>query len=195
MNLYWECIGYLGTALVIVSMTMTSLTRLRLINIAGSAISAVYAIKAATYPVALLNLVLIGIHLFKLIRGFCREKTYTLFPIESGALLRHLLTAFGLTHSQADGKETYLLYQKNEACGIWIGKKKDTLFDAETVRLLPKHRTKALYAAFLDGIPQYGITALSLPITHTKGIKHLAALGFHEENGHLVATVSSKIKN
>lgn len=68
MNLYLEIFGYLGTALVLLSMAMTSLTKLRMLNISGSVISAVYAALMGTYPVVLLNVGLILINTVQLIR-------------------------------------------------------------------------------------------------------------------------------
>ncbi len=68
MNIYLEIFGYLGTALVLLSMMMTSMTRLRLVNILGSVISMIYAIAMNTWPVALLNLGLILINSLQLAR-------------------------------------------------------------------------------------------------------------------------------
>ncbi|MBQ7363691.1 MAG: hypothetical protein IJW48_04495 [Clostridia bacterium] len=69
MNVYLEIFGYLGTLLIILSMMMTSVTKLRIINICGSVISAVYAAISVAYPIVVLNLVLIGVNLFKLLRA------------------------------------------------------------------------------------------------------------------------------
>ena len=44
MDIYLEIVGYIGTILVVVSMMMSSLTKLRIVNICGSIISTVYAI-------------------------------------------------------------------------------------------------------------------------------------------------------
>ncbi len=74
MNIYLEIFGYLGTALVLLSMMMTSMKRLRIFNIAGSVISMIYAIAMNTWPVVLLNLGLILINLFQLVREGRNEK-------------------------------------------------------------------------------------------------------------------------
>ncbi len=74
MNIYLEIFGYLGTALVMLSMMMTSMKRLRIFNMAGSVISAIYAIAMNTWPVVLLNLGLILINLFQLVREGRNEK-------------------------------------------------------------------------------------------------------------------------
>lgn len=73
MILWQEIIGYIGTGLVILSMTMSSLTKLRILNIAGAIFSTVYALLITSYPVALLNTVLTVINLYHLIRAR-REK-------------------------------------------------------------------------------------------------------------------------
>ena len=54
-----ELVGYVGSGLVIVSMLMTSVARLRVINMIGSAIFTVYALLIHSYPTALMNLFLV----------------------------------------------------------------------------------------------------------------------------------------
>lgn len=68
MNVFLELFGYLGTALVLISMMMTSVRWLRLVNLSGAVISMIYAILVQTWPVAVLNFGLIVIHIVKLIQ-------------------------------------------------------------------------------------------------------------------------------
>ena len=68
MNVYLELFGYLGTGLVLLSMMMTSVLWLRTVNLAGSAISMIYAVLTSTWPVALLNLGLIIINGMQILR-------------------------------------------------------------------------------------------------------------------------------
>ena len=74
MNLYLEIFGYIGTALVLLSMMMTTLNRLRILNIAGSAVSMIYAVAMNTWPVVLLNLGMILINSVQLYRQYRIEK-------------------------------------------------------------------------------------------------------------------------
>ena len=73
-GLYLEIFGYIGTALVVVSMLMTSLNKLRIVNIYGSIISLVYSLLVNAYPIAIMNLCLILINSFHLIRYYIRSK-------------------------------------------------------------------------------------------------------------------------
>jgi hypothetical protein len=68
LNIFIEIIGYVGTAVVLASMLMTSMTRLRIINMCGSALSAVYALITGALPVVVLNVALITINTVQLIK-------------------------------------------------------------------------------------------------------------------------------
>lgn len=73
-NYYLEAFGYLGTILVIISMTMSNITKLRLFNISGAIISAIYSIIISAWPVVLLNVVLTIINLYHLIKEYIKRK-------------------------------------------------------------------------------------------------------------------------
>ena len=75
MDIFWEIFGYIGTALVVISMMMTSVKKLRFINICGSVISAIYSVYCNAWPMVLLNVSLIAINCFHLIRDHIRNKT------------------------------------------------------------------------------------------------------------------------
>jgi hypothetical protein len=68
MEIFIEIFGYIGTALVLISMAMTSVVKLRVVNMCGSLISMIYAIIVNTWPVVFLNLGLIIINSIQLIR-------------------------------------------------------------------------------------------------------------------------------
>ena len=77
-----ELIGYLGSALVVVSMLMTSVVKLRVVNTVGSAIFMAYALIIGSYPTALMNLFLIGINVYQLFRLFRNQKQYDLLETD-----------------------------------------------------------------------------------------------------------------
>ena len=69
-----EIFGYIGTFLVILSMTMTSVNKLRIFNICGAVISAIYSAVYQAWPVVLLNVSLTVINLFYLTKGRLSNK-------------------------------------------------------------------------------------------------------------------------
>ena len=71
-----EIIGYLGSALVVISMLMTSVVRLRVINLIGSAVFTCYALIIKSYPTALMNFFLVGINVYHLARLLKTHRRY-----------------------------------------------------------------------------------------------------------------------
>ncbi len=69
-----EIFGYIGTALVLMSMMMNSMTKLRIFNMSGSVISAIYAIFCNTWPVFFLNLGMILINVVQLLRVYLGKR-------------------------------------------------------------------------------------------------------------------------
>ena len=67
-NFWIEIVGYIGSGLVLVSMLMTSLKKLRIINMIGSIIFTVYALIIHSYPTAIMNFCLVLINIYKLRR-------------------------------------------------------------------------------------------------------------------------------
>ena len=78
----YELIGYVGSALVVISMLMTSVVRLRVINLVGSLIFTCYALLIRSYPTAAMNLSLVGINIWHLIRLLRTKKHYDLIPTD-----------------------------------------------------------------------------------------------------------------
>ena len=78
-----ELVGYAGSVLVLVSMLMTSVIRLRVINLIGSVIFAVYALLIRSYPTAIMNFCLAAINIYHLRRLLMEQKQYDLIPADA----------------------------------------------------------------------------------------------------------------
>ena len=77
LNQIIEIIGYVGSALVIISMLMTSVVKLRIINMTGSVIFAVYALCIHSYPTAAMQAALIIINIVNLRKLLNTKKEYS----------------------------------------------------------------------------------------------------------------------
>ena len=73
-----EMLGYLGSALVVASMLMSSVVKLRVINTIGSGMFAVYALIIHSYPTALMNICLVAINVCNLVRLSRKDQSYDL---------------------------------------------------------------------------------------------------------------------
>ena len=93
-----ELIGYLGSALVVVSMLMTSVVRLRVVNTIGSAIFMGYALVIGSYPTAVMNFFLIAINVWHLAHLLRNQKAYDLIDV----CLEDSFVAYFLTKNMQD---------------------------------------------------------------------------------------------
>jgi len=67
-QILWEVIGYAGSALVLVSLLMTSIVKLRVINAVGCIVFSTYAFVIHSIPTAVMNVALFVIDVFFLVR-------------------------------------------------------------------------------------------------------------------------------
>lgn len=68
MDVFLEIFGYIGSALILLSMMMTSVEKLRWFNISGSVISMIYGAVTGAWPVVFLNVGTITINVVQIIR-------------------------------------------------------------------------------------------------------------------------------
>ncbi|HEX2208709.1 MAG TPA: hypothetical protein VHG93_13565 [Longimicrobium sp.] len=94
-QLVYEVIGYAASALVAVSLMMSSILRLRLINLAGSAAFALYGVLIHAYPVAAMNGFIVLINLFYLYRMLRTREYFRLLSVEPDSqYLRQFLSFY-----------------------------------------------------------------------------------------------------
>ena len=126
-----EIIGYIGSALVVISMMMSSVLRLRVVNVLGSAIALCYAIAVKAYPVAALNAFLIAVNVVKTVQLFRVEKNYCLTQSKGTAGLPQylvkkynddILNFFPDFKGLADDDDVFILMSGDTATGITAGK-------------------------------------------------------------------------
>ncbi len=79
---FWlEAVGYAGSILVAISLTMKSLLRLRIINLIGALVFVIYGLLIGAYPVALLNGLIVGIDLYYLVQMLRQKDFFKLLEV------------------------------------------------------------------------------------------------------------------
>lgn len=76
-SMIYEIIGYTASALVAISLMMSSIVKLRVINLIGAALFTLYGLLIGAYPVAVLNFTIVLIDLYYL-REIIKSKVYFL---------------------------------------------------------------------------------------------------------------------
>ena len=184
-----ELIGYLGSFLVLVSMLMSSVVRLRVINLIGSAVFTVYAILIRSYPTALLNGCLVLVNLYHLLR--LRQTAGSSYEFQTlgagegftawflrqyGEDIRRYFP--GPESAQAESAEGFAVFYENQAAGILLGRRDGERFEALLDYTTPAYRDCSVGAYLYDRLPACGIARLSCPAGSAEHARYLEKMGF-----------------
>ncbi len=194
---FWiELFGYLGSTLVVVSMLMSSVVKLRVINTLGSVISGTYALIIGSFPLALMNICLMVINLYNLRKLLVTKQQYHLVKCgRDDATVRFFLAQhaqdIGLYFDgyDADADVVYLIFCDTAPAGILLGQtRKNGAVEVSLEYTTPAYRDcsigKFLYAA----LPGEGITALQVASCSEAHRSYLEKMGYdHGETGYTKA--------
>ncbi len=189
-----ELIGYLGSLLVVVSMLMTSVMRLRIINTIGSIIFMVYALIIHSYPTAVMNLFLIGINIYQMIRlrnTAGNEYSCTEVNAEDRYLgflldfykddIKIYFPDFEEQRSTAD--TWYIVSLNGEPVGITGGKRKGKVLHLVIDYSTPAYRDCSVGEYLYAKLKELGYSALEYEGDAPGHIEYLLKVGFVPEQG------------
>ncbi len=185
-----ELIGYVGSGLVVVSMLMTSVKKLRIINMIGSIIFTIYALIIQSYPTALMNLCLVLINVYRLSRLRESSPHYHMYECNGkDASLRYLtdyykediLHFFPDTNLEAirDCNAVYMVVSDTTPVGVLIGNR----VDADTIDIIvdyttPRYRDTSVGSLLYKEIAKKGIRKLQFCVSSVDHEGYLNKMGF-----------------
>lgn len=196
MDFYMELFGYVGTALVILSMTMTSVTKLRIINICGSVISGIYSAFCHAWPVAVMNVCLICINVYHLIRESRHQYTFghvkakhddtivTYFLFCYAADIQKYFPNYRL-HAW-ESTEIHLIMVQSEVVGMLVGTRAADVFSIELDYAIPKYRDLSVGKYLFSCLKEEGVEMLTAPIGEKEHNSYMKAMGFADEGGIMI---------
>ena len=186
-----EAIGYLGSALVLVSFLMSSVVKLRVVNTVGSLIFAVYALIIRSYPTAVMNfcLVCINLHyLWKLRRQDPSYRLVSMKPDESYVqdfLQRSredIARCFPDRHPEKlDPNRAYMVFHDSEPAGILLGREEDGVFSVGLDYSTPAYRDCSVGAFLNENLNRP--LRLCYADAEDAHLPYLKRLGFTEKDG------------
>ena len=193
VNLPLEIFGYIGTVLVIVSMLMTSLTKLRIINVCGAIISTIYSIIVGAWPIVVMNICLMCINIFHIVTAYTKRTALTDVTVkDSDASLVHFLNTYEDRIKRdfseydlniSDEYEYHLVYLDSRIIAFFRGKRKAEAFLSDISFILPDSQDvseKQIYASLLSGDTK----AFCIKADGKKKDK-LLRFGFTEQDGYI----------
>ena len=192
-----ELVGYFASLLVLVSLLMTSVVKLRVINTVGSLIFAVYALFIRSYPTAVMNFCLVGINIFYLVRMARTERVFTLLPATPGEayvqyFLRHwqadIRRFFPKDAQPADQTDTaFLVCCEDAPAGILTGRVlEEGVLEVFLDYSTPQYRDCSVGRFLYRQLAELGFRKLLVPEASEVHGAYLSRMGFVREDGRYV---------
>jgi hypothetical protein len=200
-----EFVGYLASIIIMTSMLMSSILRLRLVNLFGSSTFAVYGFAIGALPVGILNTFIALINITYLYKAYTRKEYFKILEVrrENKYLLafldfynKEIVKYFpGFKYVQGMNTITFFVLRNMAVSGIFLAREvaPNTLYIGLDF-VIPEYRDFKLgnyiynkNLNFFIGKGYNKLCTISLNQSHQK---YLKKMGFHEEeiNGeiHLV---------
>lgn len=189
-----ELFGYLGSVLVVVSMLMTSVVKLRVINMVGNIVSGVYSLIVGALPLALMNWSLLVINIYSLYKLLKTKQKYDM--VEGKADDTFLLCI--LERYREDIKNyfqdfawkknnfdvAYIVFCEDTPAGILLGKmQKDGTLEVALDYSTPAYRDCSVGEYLYSNLPAKGIKKVTFSGKSQNHDGYLKKMGFVEENG------------
>lgn len=197
LYILYEIIGYTGTILVVLSMIMTSVIKLRIINICGSILSMTYAIITNTWPIVLMNATLIIINLIQLFRTYTRTLNFSY--IKSNILdlnynhfiktYRNDIEKYFQNIDLNKQEEVYFVYIDTELVGILVGTKDNDRFNVAIDYAIPKYRDMSIGKFLYPKLRNHNIKYIIQENNLLKHQKYLRKMGFIEKDNFYIKEI------
>ena len=162
-----DIIGYVGSALIVISMMMTSMVKLRVFNCCGCVVTIFYSIMISSYPVLALNALLLIVNLYQLFKHYTRIRNYDVIDAEvAGFTLKHFLNMHRqqirtqnpmFFHRYPDSNYAKVAYCDDAVVGMIVGRREGDTLEVYMDYLDPNFRKDDFVAMIHENIHNDGI--------------------------------------
>ncbi len=193
----YEIIGYIASALVAISLMMSSILKLRVINLMGALCFTAYGLLIGAYPVAVVNFIIVLIDFYFLYELFTAKEYFTLLEVQRNSeYLRYFLSFYdreikrflpNFSYAPSEQQLTLFILRNLIPAGLFIGELRDK--NSLLIKLdfvIPGYRDfkigEFLYSKKAEFFKEKGIQKIySEPGSQTHG-HYLQRMGFRPEN-------------
>lgn len=192
-----ESVGYLASALIVLSIVQKSILRLRVLGFIGACTFLVYSIAIGAYPIAVVNVIAAGIHAWYLRKLTSRkDEVFRILhvPPDSKYLL-DFLEFYGeeihdhfqpeFVHEPREDQVTAFILRDMVPAGLFIGHGgDDDSFEVELDFVIPQYRDfkigQFVYSAESDLLRDLAPTCVRADASNRDYAMYLSRMGFDE---------------
>ena len=194
-DILYTLIGYLGSALVVTSLAMRSILKLRLIGLAGAVTFVIYGYLIGAWPIVWTNVVIVLIHLHFLREIRKTDEYFKVLPVRTVSnYLRHFLDHFatdierawpGFEYEPEEDTLTLFILRDLVPAGLFVANVlgEDTL-ELKLDYAIPGYRDfkigRFLYAGHV--LRDLGYSAIVARTRGDQAADYLSKMGFERES-------------
>lgn len=198
-----EVVGYVASALIVVSLAMSSVVRLRVINFLGCVTFAVYGAIIGAWPIVVSNAFIAVLDLYYLLKEVRTRKDVGAVPIAADApYLQDFLAAHGddIRRFQPEfagltpDSRAWLLTRDGLPAGVLAGRPEGETLHIQLDHVTPAYRDSRLGRWLFTGdgtkvLRDAGFTRVVAEATSQRHRPYLTGLGFHADGSDLVKEI------
>ena len=196
MNINWlEWLGYLASLFVLISLLMSSIIKLRWINLVGSSLFSLYGFLIGALPVGFMNLGIAIINIYYLIKIYRSKDSFKILPIKDNSQYFNYFIDFHKKElekyantSKFNTKNSdisFFILRNMVPAGIFIGSKyNENTLKIELDFVIPEYRDfkigNYIYENRKDYFLDKGYSKFISFSSNDHVIKYLSKMGFEE---------------
>lgn len=201
-----EWVGYVGSVVVAVSLTMSSIKKLRWYNLAGAAVFSFYGFSIGALPVGFLNLFISLADIYYLYKIYGQKESFKSIVVDVRdpyleyfldfyqSEIKEFFPAFGKTmlKNETESKNTFamLLLRNAVVAGVFFGVKNDqqltVLVDFVTAQYRDLKPGDFIYQQNINQLKDQGISQIICQTENATHQKYLKKMGFeHQANNNI----------
>ncbi len=199
-NFIYELIGYLASVLVAVSLMMSKIVKLRIINMLGAIIFVIYGILINSIPVAGVNAFIVLVNIYYLGKIYTSKEYFKLLQVSpEDEYMTHFLSFYrddisdfqpGFSYNPNEDDVILMVLRDMVPAGIFIGKypkDEEGILNVELDFVIPQYRDfkigTFLYYEKRGFFRDLGITMIRTKPGNEKHRRYLQEMGFHPADG------------
>ncbi|TDT72459.1 hypothetical protein EV215_0265 [Hypnocyclicus thermotrophus] len=193
---FLDWLGYLASFIVLVSLTMSSILRLRWFNLFGALLFSAYGFAIGSIPTGGMNAGIVLINIYYLVQLYTQKEDFKIIRAEKESeYLKYFISTnyneiekyFDVKDLEGE-KEYYFMLRNNHTAGILVGESQENnkTFFINIDYVTPEYRDFKLGSYFfnqnIDFIKNRGYTKLKTKTNNETHKKYLEKIGFKKSN-------------
>ena len=199
----YEIIGYIASILVAVSLMMSSILKLRVINLIGAAFFTVYGLLIGAYPIVVVNFIIVLIDLYYLYEMYAAKEYFKILGVSNNSeYLKYFLSFHNqdikrffpdFSHTPTEQQLTFFVLRNLVPAGLFIGeiRDEDSLF-VNIDYVIPGYRDfkidKFVYSENSHFFTEKGFRKIHTSPGDKKHENHLQQMGFVQDDSNTSVT-------